>query len=852
MVEARRTLLTNIPPRLVGSRKREIKNREVVYGCALCGLDKLCHSPKMNGFGNFKKEVMVIAEAPGENEDKQGKPLVGRSGDIVSNALTSLGWSLTDDTYRTNVVRCRPPNNVLGANKLRKVRIESCKKYWEEEVNILNPKVIIVLGDAALEAITGRSGMRRYRGFMIPSKKYNCIICPTYHPAYFMHGGEGVFDIWYNDLHRFLTEGLDKYDRLNSYIDWHVDKKNIVCTEYKDAFEMLKLLNEQKCLSVDFETNGLKPYLLEDPKVLCVSFTTIPDYTSICIPIDKGTYWTENEKAQLKWSIGGILNNDNVGKVIQNVQFEGMWDEIYFGTQLNNVITDTMIDSHLLESRPTKDKKGGKSKGVTSLDFQVYVNYGLDYKDMVDHANLEYAPDSTLFEYNNLDSKYTMKLYQDRIERVKPMQFASELFKEGQLVFPRWEAKGVRIDLVELDRQDKALLDEMQSVKNKIFESEAVQQFIAEYKREPEIGDNATKGDVKTLLFNIMKLPILQRTDGGNASLTEEVLHEYAKTFPFCSDLVELRKVSHHRSTYITGVREGLTNGRAHPSANLHLVGTHRSSYDNPNLQNFPKRSERFKEVRKIILPDEGHIIGEADYSGMEVRVAAMESKDPVLVDYLRSGYDMHADWTEKVFKIKKGDPDFGKLRSLTKNMFVFPEFYGSYYVNIGADLAQIPEFRKLFLNNSGVYIQDEALVHLKYCEDEFWNTFKVFKRWKEGRINFYELNGYIPTLFGFRRYAPLNRNMIINSPIQGHAFHLLLYSIIEIENSKEWQKLNSRLMFEVHDALVLSIDPEEKDVVVDFVTDKMCNLKFDFVNVPLEVEWVFSTLENPSWYHAE
>jgi DNA polymerase-1 len=463
---------------------------------------------------------------------------------------------------------------------------------------------------------------------------------------------------------------------------------------------------------------------------------------------------------------------------------------------------------------------------------------------MVDRSKLEFEPDEKVFLYNNLDTKFAMRLYQDREPKMEGMEKARELFTEGQKIFPEMEVKGVRIDTVELGKQDKKFSAMIEKVKNGIINSQEGLEFKKIVGRGINIAKKVSTLDMKKLLFEIMGVEVKHRTEKGNPSLTEKTLEEYTDEVPICKDIIRLNKLTHHKSTYIDGIKKRLIEDRVHPSGNLHLVDTFRSSYDDPNLQNFPIRDPELKVIRKIILPDEGYILGEVDYKGIEVCVAAMFSKDPVLIDYLETGYDMHTDWGNRLFQVDRCNKE---QRYTAKNGWVFPQFYGSYYGSILKRFEKEESFRKLFkCQGRNAFDWYGAEEFLKEQEEEFWDIFKVFKEWKNNQVKFYEENRYVETFWGFRRPAPLSRNRIINTPIQGHAFHLLLDSMIRFIKEMKKRKMKSRVMFEVHDSCIFSIYPPEKEELVELVTDAMCNMKYDFINVPLKVEWEFS---DTNWY---
>ncbi len=815
------------------------------YDCSVCELDKTCVSPKLDGYGDFQKEIMIIGEAPNFSDDRENCLLLGQAGDLIYNILKPLEFNVDRDCYITNVIRCRPPEDNLGTPKQKKTRLKCCRTWWEEEIKILQPKMIITMGSSALGSLLGKTEVNQYRGYMIPNKQYNTLVCVTLNPNDIIDNYD-LMDVFSRDIKKFFSEGQERAKDLDRLLNWEEDKDLLFKTDFNLALDALEFLSCEKILNIDFETNGFKPYSLEKPKILTCSFTT-ESLVSYCFSIEKGNYWTEEQKKEIIQGIGKLLVDKKIKKVIQNAQFEILWSRV-LGTKINNIVSDTMIDAYLLDSRGGKQENTGKyEKGATSQAFQVFTEYGFEYKDMVDQSNLENEKDVDVFRYNCLDTKFGMKLYQDREPKMKGLKKARSLFLEGQQMFPEFEEIGVRIDVEELLKQKNEVGKLVQECKIKIQDSDEVKLFRDKYHRDLNIAKKVSTDDMKKLLFNVMGIKPIRYTDKGNPSLTIKELDVYIKESPICSEIMRMNKLVHHKSTYLDGIERRLVGDRVHSSTNLHMVSTFRSSMEDPNLQNLPIRDKEFKVVRKFILPDEGQLIGEVDYKQLEVSVATMFSKDPVLVESLKTGFDMHKYWAEIIFKSDNITED---ERFYTKNMWVFPLFYGSYYKSCLRELEKIDSFRDLFLNSKGKYNRDRAEQHLKECEIEFWETYGVFKKWRDKQVKLYEVNGYVKTLWNFRRYAPLSRNRIINTPIQGQAFHLLLDSMLEFVKIMKERKMKSRVMFEVHDSCIFSIEPSEKEELVGLVTDTMCmtSESYSFINVPLKVEWEFGT----NWFNIK
>ena len=146
-----------------------------VISCTKC---ELCNTRTnaVPGKGNWKSEIVFIGEAPGKTEDKKGEPFVGVAGKKLSEALESAGIS-RESVYITNVVKCRPPNNRVPTLQ----ETESCKNYLEKELEIINPKIICVMGNTAFNSLLGGNNITKNRGKLI--KKDGRIYFVTIHPA---------------------------------------------------------------------------------------------------------------------------------------------------------------------------------------------------------------------------------------------------------------------------------------------------------------------------------------------------------------------------------------------------------------------------------------------------------------------------------------------------------------------------------------------------------------------------------------------------------------------------------------------------------------------------------------------
>jgi uracil-DNA glycosylase family 4 len=157
-------------------------NREVRQ-CTKCELHK-GRKNAVPGDGNVRTEIMFVGEAPGQEEDRQGRPFVGSAGKLLSQLLLSVGLR-REDVYITNIVKCRPPEN----RPPRVGEISACSEYLERQISIINPKTICPMGNIALKRFVGKeASISKVHGQHIPSKDKR-VIYPLYHPAAALYVG---------------------------------------------------------------------------------------------------------------------------------------------------------------------------------------------------------------------------------------------------------------------------------------------------------------------------------------------------------------------------------------------------------------------------------------------------------------------------------------------------------------------------------------------------------------------------------------------------------------------------------------------------------------------------------------
>ena len=156
------------------SQKLQVIKQNVIE-CEKCDLCKT-RTNSVPGKGNFKSDVIFVGEAPGRNEDKHGEPFIGVAGKKLSAALEEARIS-REDVYITNIVKCRPPKNRVPTT----IERDTCKDYLKQEIAIIKPKIICILGNTAFNSLLGGSEITKFRGKLV--QKENQLYFLTVHPA---------------------------------------------------------------------------------------------------------------------------------------------------------------------------------------------------------------------------------------------------------------------------------------------------------------------------------------------------------------------------------------------------------------------------------------------------------------------------------------------------------------------------------------------------------------------------------------------------------------------------------------------------------------------------------------------
>lgn len=328
--------------------------------CGKCGLYKTCQSPKMKPYGDGARKILVVGEAPGESEDEEGRPFVGKAGRYLREVLGQIGMRLDRDAWTTNALICRPPHNAAPDKK----QIDYCRPNVLATIKEYNPAVIITLGRAALESIIQSywkddcGKMERWVGWQIPLA--NHYVCPTYHPSYLLRMQNSLLDKLFKKHLKAAFKIAEQGVRTIPLPDF--SNKVEILYEDSDIYKALRDINHRGTWTAfDYETNCLKP---EYPQARIYSAGVSNGERTISYP------WTKGAAR----ATGIFLKSERTKKIASNLKFEERWTLQEFGHGVANWGWDTLLGAHVHDNRPH----------ICSLKFQSLVKLGVpSYNDKI-------------------------------------------------------------------------------------------------------------------------------------------------------------------------------------------------------------------------------------------------------------------------------------------------------------------------------------------------------------------------------------------------------------------------------------------------------------------------------------
>ena len=782
-------------------------------GCTKCGLCKFRRNI-VNGTGSPSAKIFIVGEGPGPSEDGYAQPFVGPSGKLLKRLMQQAGIDYRD-VYFSNCVRCLPKGTAKPVREPSYEEIEACAPYLEEEIAAVKPTVIVPAGNTALRYILGAKNLNitRQRGLEIWSEKYQCKVCPMFHPAAILRNPkyEGVT---VQDLIRIKASSAS------------TELTTIGLGTYEVVDDKLKLdalfhhLETEPEISIDIETTSLD---WMSSQIISIGFCW-KERTGWCLPL-LNTKQAETDPTTRFWDDATYLSiQDRLKKamalpskkILQNGKFD-LKHLLYAGISVNNFYFDTMLAHHLLDEN-AENLHGLKEMAWVYTDMGGYDKEVDDYFAANRKLKRQYIllPFKTLVRYNAADADCTFRLF----KKFKPMisdQGLSRLFRQIVMpmsnVFLHTELIGAQVDTNYVEKLRVEYTAKKGELEAKIFA------------KTGEFNIRSTK-ELRKVLYEDNGFETDQLTKTGALSTSKNVLAELLKehqSSDVLANLLEYKKTMTMLSTFIKGMSSHLdSNGRVHSTYKLHGTATGRSSSAEPNLQNIPREST----IRGMFIAKPGYTLIEADYGQAEFRFWAYYSQDPQMILDISSGKDIHKMTASSAF----GTPidQITKKQRQDAKAIVFGLMYGRGVASVAEQL-QISE--------------DEA----QRVVDVFFNRYPRAKRWLKDIVFFARHHGYVKNHFGrLRRLPGINstdqevrseaERQSKNSPIQSGASDMTFIASIRIKREFEKRQLSGQLVLTVHDSVIYEVPDAEVAESIKIIKTEI-ERPIEGVNVKMQAE---------------
>ena len=511
----------------------------------------------------------------------------------------------------------------------------------------------------------------------------------------------------------------------------------------------------------------------------------------------------ESEKEEVTKILKEFFEDENKKKVIHDgkalIKILSM-----MGIQIKGFEFDTAISAYLIDS--------SKSEYALSSIIGTFIGNEIskDYEGLLE------------------GSTYLKKLYEILTNKIKEENMEELYYNiEHPLIFvlAGMENEGFKIDTDVLDELQDKFKKEIQIVENEIYEM-----------ADEKFNINSPK-QLGKILFEKLDLPVIKKTKTGY-STNADVLDKLRDKHPIIDKITYYRQIAKINSTYVEGMK-GLidVDQSIHTNFNQTVTTTGRLSSTEPNLQNIPIRYEMGREIRKIfITKEESDKLLSCDYSQIELRVLAHMSGDENMINAFKHHSDIHTKTASEVFNVPI-DEVTPLMRSRAKAVN-FGIVYGISDFSLAQDLN---------------ITKKEASEYMSI----YFDRYPKIKEYLDKVVKDAKETGYVTTIVNRKRFIPeikssnkivkaLGERLAMNAPIQGSAADIIKIAMINVYNRLKEENLQSRLLLQVHDELILNVKEEEISKVEKLVVEEMENVMN--LSVPLDVDANFGD----TWYNTK
>ena len=579
-------------------------------------------------------------------------------------------------------------------------------------------------------------------------------------------------------------------------------------SSYFELKLLMQLLESQDSVCFDTETTSLNEM---EAELIGISFSW--KYETgyfVLIPND-----SEGKNLFIE-TLKKFFENDNIEKIGQNIKYDFKVLKKY-GIELKGKLFDTMLAHYLINPDArhnletlSKNYLGYKMIPITKL----IGKKGKNQLSMID------VPIEDLCEYAVEDADITFQLKNILEKKLYELNQKS-LFEQVEIplikVLSYMELEGINIDVSFLNNFSSVLDNDIYKLENKIFEKVGIKFNLASPKQ------------LGVVLFEKLKIvDNPKKTKTGQYSTSEEVLSNLSKKNLIVVDILDWRSLIKLQNTYVKALplQVNTLTKRIHTQFNQAVAATGRLSSNHPNLQNIPIRTVEGKQVRKAFCAvDNNHVILAADYSQIELRIIASLANELNMINAFNNGEDIHSSTASKIFGMAV--ENISKEQRSQAKTVNFGIIYGVSAFGLSSQTSLTRKESKIII-------------------DAYYESYPGLKSFINKQINFARENGYVETILGRRRYLrDINsRNSIvrsasernaINAPIQGSAADIIKLAMININKRLKNEKLETKMMLQVHDELVFETPKKEIEKCVKIIRHEMENV-FD-LRVKLKVD---------------
>lgn len=611
-------------------------------------------------------DVFCVMDFPGQEEDAAGLPLTGESLDLVEEFCMRAGFDL-EKVYITNMVKCKPPGRKPAA-----AEIKACRTHIEYELNLIKPKVIILLGAMNLKLFNlhGLGGLKSIHGQLYTKALPKCPgspeykIVPSFHPNYFKTGRVDVDKLKASAVRdfKFAKAVLDFDPNVDSKIEIkaHATTDYVVCDTVEKVANFAEELNQTKVFAFDTESTSLG--FMKSP-MLCFSFSKglrqnaiVPflshseDLNSITWKgVGYDVYSTEIFSAEDRRKVCEILKqpfeNPEIGKAAHNIKYDLNVLRYWTDIQIKGFLFDTQIMHHLLNEQRPHDLET-----LADIEFSVG-DYSADKRAITGTGKelthtYDYVPDHILWPYAAMDAECCWRLlnlyYNELLIRPNLWKLYQEESAPAIRSFARAEWRGNKLNPNVIE----PLLEEYQARQRKL---------LVEMRKDTYPDFNPQSHDQVRKAFLEMGLGarIENKKKASGYSADKEALGEMRYEVPLADNILNYRTNGKIISTYLENARKDIDlDGRIRCSFNL--TGTDSGRISCKFLHQIPRiDSKRVEQklpvLRDMFICEDGKSYVYADYSQLELYIVALLADDQTMLRMFANGEDIHMATSEAI-----------------------------------------------------------------------------------------------------------------------------------------------------------------------------------------------------------